>query len=209
MGAKTLTDRILVGFSKVKLKKTFVKVPKLNVRKDRIKKISEKKDNKIPISSIVDILIKSAVNKAKTEKKGKAQVEEGKSYTSLNEDKSIESGGYGTIQKAYGTAPHTSYVDYGKLFSYLGKFRAKSPYESFASAQEQNPAEAKTFTLVDNETMEKGARYVKYFFPKAADFHSTLTSLVPVAGMNSSEWEQFKLWMKLDPVMYSLKTSTS
>lgn len=208
MGAKTLSEMI-GDFSKIKLKKATVRIPKLKIIKGKIKKISQKKDDKIPISSIVDIMIKSAVDKAKIEKKEKVQVEEDKSYTSLNEDKSIESGGYGTIQKAYGTAPHTSYVDYGKLFSYLGKFRAKSPYESFANGQEQNPAEAKAFTLVDTEAMDKGARYVKYFFPKAADFHSTLTSLVPVAGMNSAEWEQFKLWMKLDPVMYRLKTSTS
>ncbi len=208
MGAKTLSD--MVGdFSKIKLKKATVKIPKLKIRKGNIRKISGKKDSKIPVSSIVDIMIKSAVDRAKTEKKAKAQVEEDKSYASSKDDKSAVSGGYGTVQKAYGTAPHASYVDYEKLFSYLGKFRAKQPYESFASAQEQNPAEAKAFALVDNETMDKGARYVKYFFPKAADFHSTLTSLVPVAGMNSAEWEQFKLWMKLDPVMYSLKTSTS
>ena len=54
--------------------------------------------------------------------------------------------------------------------------------------------------------MEKGARYTKYF---AGGNNLNPVSLVPIAGMSSGEWEEFKLWMKLDPVMYRFKTSTS
>ncbi|MBI2658876.1 hypothetical protein HYX05_02110, partial [Candidatus Woesearchaeota archaeon] len=67
-------------------------------------------------------------------------------------------------------------------------------------------AESGSFALADKETMDKGARYVKYFNSKTPIDKS---SLVPIAGMNSAEWEQFKLWMRLDTVMYLLKTSTS
>ena len=54
--------------------------------------------------------------------------------------------------------------------------------------------------------MEKAGRYIKYM-AGGADLDTL--SMVPKAGMSSSEWENFKMWMKLDPVMYRLKVSTS
>ena len=199
-----------MNFSKVKLKKTFVKVPKLKARKDRIKKISQKKDDKILISSIVDIMIKSAVDRAKTEKKAKAQVEEDKSYTSLRDDKTIESSGYGAMQKAYGTAPHASYVDYEKLFSYLGKFRAKQPYENMAehTGMLNKATESSSFVLADREAIDKIGRFDKYMKSPVMDMPVMALSLVPIAGLSSAEWEEIKMMMKLDPAMYNLKTKT-
>ena len=202
---KDLADK-LRRYSEIKLKKTSVRVPKLKLKKEKIAK--RKIDDKIPISSIINILIKNAVEKAKKEPE-KPQIEN-KKYKILEDSGPTENGGYGTIQKNYGISPNSSYVDYEKLFSYLGKFRAKSPYEnSDSTANSGNSREDSAFSLIGLETIEKGSRYVKYLFPKGADFHATLTSLVPVAGMNSAEWEQFKLWVKIDPVMYALKTTTS
>jgi len=63
------------------------------------------------------------------------------------------------------------------------------------------------FSLINLETVEKGARYVKYIRSRAIELNPT--SIVPIAGMDSGEWEKFRLWMQLDPVMYRLKTSTS
>ncbi|MBI2558893.1 hypothetical protein HYW20_06225 [Candidatus Woesearchaeota archaeon] len=201
---KTLGDRVIKNFSKVKLRKASVRVPRLNVKKANAAK--SKSDDRIPISSIINILIKSAAEKAKKERKERAH--EDKSYK-LAKEELPSAGGYGSVSKSYGISPHSSYVDYKKLFSYLGKFRAKSAYEDVGDTPVNASNEENAFALIGIETMDKGARYVKYFFPKGADFHATLTSLVPIAGMSSSEWEQFKLWMKVDPVMYALKTSTS
>ena len=204
--AKTLADRIKMDFSKVNLKKAAVKVPKLKVRKRKV--TSLKSDDKIPISSIIQILIKNAVQKAKNDRKEKS-VEEDKSYKILKDEKDLTfNGGYGTVSKGYGATPHTTYVDYGKLFGYLGKFKSQSPYENMAEhlGTLNKATESGSFALVDRETMDKGARYVKYFHSKTP---IDKTSLVPIAGMSSAEWEEFKRFMRFDTVMYLLKTSTS
>lgn len=205
----TLTDRISRNFPEINLKKASVKAPKLKVRSD--KALKQKKEDRTTISSIVNILIKSAVEKAGREKKEKHTFEEDEGYAilkeDLKEDKSMNFGGYGASSKGYGSTPGASYADYNKLFSYLGKFRAKSAYEGMDNAEKTGmmPDSGK-FSLVDSETMDKGVRHVRYFTPGN---ELNILSLVPIAGMNSGEWEQFKLWMKLDPVMYRLKTSTS
>ena len=202
---KTLAERISRDFSKVKLKAS-VKVPKLKVKKENT--IKPKKDNNIPISSIINILIKASVDKAKKERKEKISVEKDKSYTLKNEREFIVNGGYGTVSKGYINAPHSSYVDYGKLFSYLGKFKAQGAYENMGDHAEflNKLTESGSFTLIDREAMDKGARYVRYFHPKVP---IDKTSLAPPTGMNSAEWEEFKRLMRFDTVTYLLKTSTS
>ncbi len=210
MSETTLADRVIRNFSIIKIKKCTVKVPKLKAGKGKIGfkkgKTFLKKDSKAPISSVISILIKAAVENARKEEKCAA--EKNKIYEMLKEDKKLNAnGGYGSASKSYETAPHASYVDYGKIFGYLGKFRANSPYENFEGRNGGNGTiSSGKSALIDSDAIEKGSRYVKYF---ARGSQIDATSLVPVAGMSSSEWEQFKLWMKLDPVMYRLKTSTS
>ena len=202
-----MAERISSSISRVKIKKTSVKVPKLKVKKE--KSIKPKKEDSFPISSIVNILIKSAIDKTKKERKEKVAVDEDKSYIlKKGERELVVNGGYGTVSKEYGTAPHTSYIDYGKLFSYLGKFRAQSAYENMGDHVEflNKSTESGSFTLTDRETMDNGARYVRHFHPKIP---IDKTSLVPIAGMNSAEWEEFKRLMRFDTVMYLLKISTS
>ena len=98
-------------------------------------------------------------------------------------------------------------MDYAKLFSYLGKFRTQGAYENDSPIEFLNKTtENGSFTLIDKETMEKGKTYVRYFNSKIPIDKS---SLVPMAGMNSAEWEQFKMWMRLDTAIYLLKISTS
>lgn len=208
MPNSTLADRLII-FSKVKVKKDAVKVPKLRVKpKVRAQKI---KDNGVSIPSIVNMLLKAAVEKAKKEKK-KSVVQEGKSYKLLKDEKDF-SGGYGSVSKAYGTSPGVSYANYEKLFSYLGSFRAKQPYENTADhlGAMNKAADSSSFSLVDSETLQKGGWFVKYCaHPGRFDIYTALGSLVsPTASMNSSEWEKFKLLMMMDKAMYALKISTS
>jgi len=229
LAQSTLADKVAMNFSKVKQKKASVKVPKLkNTEKQNTKKpakpiplkegfgvivtkvLSNVDDDKIPTSSIVNALIKTAFEEAKNTKKSANPIfspEEDKIYTILKEDKDKNIGGYGAVSKVYGML-HTSYVDYARLFSHLGKFRAKSSYENMAEHIEvlNNAAESASFVLADTETMEKGTDYIRYFHSKTP---IDKTSLVPLGGMNSAEWEQFKWFMRLDTAMYLLKISTA
>lgn len=215
----TLADKVVRNFSKVKLKKVFVKVPNLkNAKKQNTKKsakqifLSNVKDEEMPASSIIKMLIETAFEEVKNAKKAAKPIffsdEEGKSYTILKGGKDKNIGGYGAVSKVYGITPHTSYVDYARLFSHLGKFRAKSAYENMAEHIEalNNAAESDSFVLADRETIDKGKFYVRYTNSKIP---IDKTSLVPIAGMNSAEWEEFKLFMRLDTAMYLLKISTA
>lgn len=211
MKNKTLAEKVSRSFSKVKLKKASVKVPKLKVGSGKQRR--PKIDDEMPTSSIISILIRSAVERAKREKKEKKQ-QDFKNYSAVKEERvPIVNGGYGTISKHYGASHGASYADYGKLFSYLGKFKAKGPYENRAEhLKALNKLEQdRGFVLIDADTLDKGARDVKYLYhPGRFDMYTALTSLVaPMGDMSSAEWEQFKLTMIIDKVMYSFKTRTA
>lgn len=210
MKSATLADR-LADLSKVKLGKINVRVPKLDIK---AKPRPQKAKKEVPISSIVNILIKNAVEKAKKEKKeNNPSVVEDKGYKILKDDKPELNGGYGASSKSYGTSPQTSYANYGKMFSHLGAFRAKQPYENMAEhlGNLNKAADSSSFALVDSETLQKGGWFVKYCaHPGRFDMYTALGSLVsPVPGLNSSEWEKFKLMMMIDKPLYALKISTS
>ena len=209
MKKDTLADRISRDFSKVNLKKAFVKVPKLTIRKRKIAKLAG--DDKVPISSIINIIIKTSVEKAKREKKEKIAVEEDKSYTLKNEREFVVNGGYGTASKGYGSSQHASYIDYGKLFSYLGKFRSQSAYENIGIHLEtlNKAAESGSFVLADKDSMDKIGRFDKYMKSPVMGMPIMALSLVPIAGLGSGEWEEIKNLMRFDPVMYTLKSKTS
>lgn len=204
----SLAEIVLRDFSKVKVKNRTVKVPRLKARR---KRAGEQKKSSIPAASVIKILIKSALEKEKEEGKGKNKTEEKNSYIILKGDEPLNiNGGYGTVSKGYGASPHTSCVDYSKLFSYLGEFRAQSGFEDFVS---DSPAEKinrimmqdNSFYFLDREIMDTGVRSIKYFT------HGAVTgelSAVPMGGINSADWEKFKLWKIVDYVMFNLKMST-
>ena len=201
----TLADKVGKNFVRIKLKKYSVKVPGIKIGKIKPKK--QMQSDKIAVSALVNILIRNALEKVKREKEKKPAVGDGK-YKLLKEGNFHVQGGYGAVSKSYGRLIHTPYVDYGKLFSYLGNFKAKNPYDSIGTFEILNKSlEGGSFALIDRESMDKGAKYVKYFMSPVSDLN--ITSLVPpTTAMSSGEWEQFKLLMQLDRVMYRLKTST-
>lgn len=202
-----MADRISRNFSRIKLKKAVVKVPEL---KAKVKRADIKKDS-VPVSSIVNILLKAAVEKSKSEIKEKAADDVSKTYILKNDGKgSAMGGGYGTIPKNYGSTPHSSYVDYAKLFSYLGKFKAQGAYENSNSIESlSEKTESGSFVLADKETMDKAGRFDKYIRNPNMAIQTMALSLVPIAGLSSAEWEDIKNLMKFDPVMYTLKSKTS
>lgn len=189
---------------------------KLNSVKARRKgqEISQKTDLPFLVPAILsDIFIKKAVDNAKnnSKKRGeiKVAVNGNKNYTALENDAPPPLNcSYSPVSKGgAGEAPKPA--DYGELFSYLGKFRSQSAYENGNCSDfpaNNGPAGKEEFSLISRETMETGARYAKYLAP-AQDISSA--SLVPIAGMSSAEWEQFRLWIKIEPVMYRLKMTTS
>lgn len=201
----SLTDRIGRDFLTVKVKNAVVKVPQLKARRKVKPKASKAKTPEITLSAIVNIISRNSVEASKQETKQPKPIED-KKYRVIKEELAPASG-YAATSKSYGISIHKPYVDYGKLFSYLGKFKAQTPYQNLeeepVTSVISSQIESKAFTLIERETMDKGARYIKYLLPKGANIDPS--SLVPIAGMSSGEWEQFKLWMKLDPVMYMLK----
>ncbi|MBI2654232.1 hypothetical protein HYX02_05485 [Candidatus Woesearchaeota archaeon] len=214
MAQLTLADKVK-EHSEVKLKSVSVKVPTLNTSKKHKgkQKAEVKKSEQLSLTSLANLIIKASLERAKREKKTKPK-EEDKVYKIIKERRPlIVSGGYGTVSKNYGVSQQTSYVDYGKLFSYLGKFKTQNPYEHLVDehAGIANKAlEDSGFNLIGKESMDKIGKYVKYFMPKTSDLLLTASiSLVPLQGMSSAEWEQVKMWIKLDPVMYLLKSTTS
>ena len=179
-------------------------------------KITKKKFRKLKIDShdlnIVNILIKTALEKATREKKQKVPSEDKKSYKVIKEDFELNvNGGYGTISKEYGITPKNSYIDYGKLFSYLGTFRAKQPYENMAEhlGALNKATESGSFALADKETMDKIGRYEKYVKSPVMDMPIMALSHVPLPGFSSAEWEEIKMLMKFDSATYTLKTKTA
>ena len=221
--AETLADK-LKDFSTAQIKRNSIKIPKIKSIKKVKSEDRHNQDNtknpKIAAKTVFftdnsflsDLLIRTAIEDAKNISGKDIEKVQYQEIFILpeSEDKKDNIGGYGTISKSYAIVPSASYVDYGKLFSHLGNFRSQSAYESMGSnngsMNNNQLGDAGKFSLIDRETMETGARHVRYF-AQGNDI-STLSS-VPITGMNSAEWEEFKLWMKLDPVMYRLKTSTS
>ena len=192
-----------------------------NIEKDRIiqKNKRAKKSVNLPASSIINLLIKTAVESAKKNNKKTKKMaspfflsdEEDKSYVTLNEDKLLLiNSGYGTVSKGYGTSSGTSYFDYRKLFSHLGKFKSQSAYENFVSG---SPSESMNrileqdnkFYLVDNEVRDTGVRSMKY---GAYGLLTNGPSPIPMGNINSSDWEAFKIWAIVEYVLFNLKMRT-
>lgn len=202
----TLTEKIEGNFDKVKLKRVAVAVPGIDARKLKrsIKKIQHRKRHEIPTSVLVNIILKAAAEKKKEESKKKE--ENFRQYVVVNERRPLlVNAGYGTLSKRYGSLIKTPYIDYGRLFSYLGNFRSKNAFEDFAETPTQLTnrvlEQGNKFYFIDKEVIDTGVKTMKYFTPGAitGEVH-----VVPV-GVNSTDWEQFKLWQKIDPVMFNLK----
>lgn len=159
-------------------------------------------------SAIARVLFSKILDtfKSSAEKKNES-FEKKASYRIIEEQASVPSGGYGVVSKNYGALPVNSYADYNKLFSYLKDFKANSSIYSQNDVINQETSNQKdNFFFGDMQSMEKAVRHFKYFSPSS---NIDSISMVPISGMSSGEWEDFKLWMKIDPVMYRLKTSTS
>ena len=202
----TLTEKIEGNFDKVRLKKTAVAVPALNMRKSRrINKIRQRKRYEIPTSVLVAIILRAAAEKRKEENKKKEEAVL-KQYLPVKDQRPLLlNSGYGTVSRHYGSLIKTPYIDYGRLFSYLGNFRSKGAFEELAETPTQLAnrvlEQGNRFYFIDREVIDSGIRTLKYFTPGAIVGE---INTVPV-GVNSADWEQFKLWQKLDPVMFNLK----
>tara|TARA_Y100000310_G_scaffold166653_2_gene166348 strand:+ start:6152 stop:6700 length:549 start_codon:yes stop_codon:yes gene_type:complete len=120
------------------------------------------------------------------------------------EEEEEEKGGYGVAKNAlYAPKADHNYADYDQMFRHVGTFKAKGMYEDVASpTQKENKMirDGANFVFLDSEIIEKGIKDMKH---RNAGFVTGGFGLAPY-GVSSSEWEKFKLWTIIDPVMYNL-----
>jgi hypothetical protein len=211
----TLADIVKKDYSGILLNKLLVKVPKIKDAKTLQKAESKRREHVSLAPALMNLLIQKAIEKAKSDEKDKPKESEHSNvlkYKIIDDEESEAAvGGYGSSSAKYGMAALSKHVSYSKIFSYLGKFRSKSMYEDLDSDPNSflNKAleQANSFSLIDMETVEKGSKFIKYVKPQMTDISQT--SLAPAAGMNSAEWEQYKLFMKLEPALFALKNALS
>ena len=219
----SLADK-LRELSSVKLKKATVKIPAINAGEEKFSSqksvacgvreklahhpTGETKPNAhVPstLSSIVNILIKAVTPRVKKNEIG-GQSAKAKPYKLVKDDESLKVNfGYAVNHRSYEKFPSASYADYKKIFRYLGWFSAKAQHEHMGEehvAMANKSLDDSRSAILNSEIFDKATSHIKYF---SGGYVDTL-SLVPKAGMNSAEWEQFRLGMKLDPVLYGFKT---
>ncbi|MBU0614510.1 MAG: hypothetical protein KJ601_00290 [Nanoarchaeota archaeon] len=111
----------------------------------------------------------------------------------------------GIRPNVYGAGPQVKAVDYDEIYSHLGQFRAQGMYDN-VSGGGNSTDQAHERSLVSEETIHDAVQWEKYFLPgdRMGDF-----GLVPMVKMNSKDWESFRLWSKVDYVMYGLMMQTS
>jgi len=196
--------------SEKKVNKVILKLALLNKKKSSKKKTRLKKNIKSKtasnIGSLARMLVNKAVEKTKTTKKEENK-EDKIIYSTKEERQIIINGGYGTVSKVYGAAPVVKYVNYDKLFSHLGLFKAKGMYEDIESSAKTGQGES-TREMVSSETMEKVAKHFKYFV--AGDVMGDMGGVPPVGvGVNSKDWEKYRLMSKMSIYQPIIKLKTS
>ena len=214
MKKETLADIVTLNFKREENKSDSnaeikIEVPKLSAKP---KKSSAKEKKPIitrqpaaDINSALNDILRNIGNAAGSIGE-KAEKEVISDEVKVIEEKEDSHGGYGTSRRSsYAAGAVSSYTDYGKLFSYLGAFRANTGQDIESAAQIMNRVldEGNKFFFLDTETIDMGVKHIKYFnmgLKLSGDM-----SAVPLGNVNSKDWEMFKLWSKIDPVMYKLK----
>lgn len=214
----TLADIVKFGFKPAKKSphqeepniNIAVKVPELPLKAPSNKPqkaMPGQKKAAFDIPSILSSILRNS-NKEEIEKnKAKSDTKTEQEAKPIEENEESP-GGYGTSRRgSYGVALSSGYANYEKLYSHMGSFKAKGAYDDLSPAQMANKAldESGKFFFLDREVIDTGMRQLKY---NMAHKISGDISAVPMGGINSKDWEMFKLWSKIDPVMYQLKMNT-
>ncbi len=163
-----------------------------------------RKPLELSLSAIASVLSRKAIEEQKKETAKPGIVDGNKKYATVKERRDAVSGGYGTISKSYGQARLASYADYSKLFSHIGQFRANSPY-SIAKSNGESEMISSSQSYADSQPVDKLAFIAKYFSVGQEMSAGAMVS----RGISLEEFNLAQLSMKLDPVRYRLKSSTS
>lgn len=201
--------------SEKKVNKVISKLALLNQKKSSKKETRLKKSIKgktAPnIGSLTRLLINKAVEKAKETTKKEKNKEDKIIYSIKEDEEIITNGGYGTVSKVYGAAPAVKYVNYDKLFSHLGIFKAKGMYENLGTRETDiKQTTESSREMVSTETIEKAAKHFKYFV--TGEIINDLGYVPPVGiGISSKDWEKYRLMSKMSiylPII-KLKSGTA
>src|SRR3989344_6491112 len=127
----TQEEKDIATADSVKLKAESVKVPSLDSKTSLRKSEAKKqpgfvsKQTSVSLQQILSLMFN--LKDAEKDEKPKEHAEsEQEPIKDIEEKSEPSSGGNGSAQKSYEALPESSYTDYSKLFSYLGKFRANS-----------------------------------------------------------------------------------
>lgn len=211
--SKTIVDVIRKCVIEFNSKSKTNKKSKYKTKKSKKDYIATK--NSLFVSSVIKLMIDSTVKNLKKEnKKSKQKKDISKEYKILDDKKDIiVNGGYGTISSHYGMSPKVKYVNYDKIFSYLGNFRSNGMYENFDNGNLEMVAKNVTESsreMVSKETMEKAAKHFKYFM--VGDNLSVVGFVPPFgSGINSKDWEKYRLMtmMSIYQPLLKLKWATA
>jgi hypothetical protein len=172
-------------------------------KKKESRKESKKGETKSELVSLeISLSVKSAKEKTET-------IDEEVEVVEPEEDDNEKSNAavyLGIRPNIYGSGPAKSNVDYDEIYSHLGQTRAKGMYDDVSGGGGDSIDRVPERSLVDSEVIHDAIQWEKYFLSgdRMGDFGA-----VPMAGINSKDWERFRLWAKVEYVMYNLMRQTS
>ena len=180
---RTLIELITKNFTEIK-------------RKKRPNKRKSKSRLSIP-SLLINLKINGTIIDAK-EESNEDNSEETIEEESSDENKITMNGGYGTINKHYGTSPTVKYVSYDRIWDHLGGFKSQSMYQNLS--EERGPiahnASESTGVLVSNEVITKAEKHFKYFV--SGELLGDVGYVPPTGlGISSVEWEKYRLMTQI------------
>ena len=200
----TLTELIVRNFVDVKKKAARRKNSRVSKRKNKATR------DKSSISAIIsNILTNLRINEF--ENKEKEPEDQEQSAQEEPEEENVVHGGYGTIKPYAGMPSYVKYTDYSKIWGHLGAFKTNDMYERDESSNEIAMRNGEsTREMVSTGTIEKAAKYFKYFMWGE---EMGGVGFVPPVGMNinSKDWEKYRLMsmMSIYQPLLRLKWSTA
>ncbi len=150
------------------------------------------------ICTLTNSLIRKAINDSKKKKEKKASKSSEVDIIDIEEDRElIVNGGYGTVSSIYASAPIIKYVNYDKLFSHIGSFKANYNQQQALMEFGITPkGDDATREMVSTEVIDKAAKHFKYFV--RGEILGDVGYVPPTgSSVNSKDWEKYRIMSQM------------